>query len=140
MAEFSAVWASIEAGVPILLLHMGVTMLLWLGSWRLSLLLVPASDEAPSDIVNHAVSLTRGGEALAFAIPLAACMTASVNTADILLWGLVAVLLQGGFSVLSLWLLPGLRSHLREGRIDSALCAVMVRTGFALINGAALAG
>ena len=92
MTQLLPVWASLLRGLPVLLLHVAATTCLWLAGWRAACLLIPRGNASESAPPGHAHAVLSGAEALAFAVPLAACLAGSINVADLLLWGGVVVL------------------------------------------------
>lgn len=140
MAEYEAVLVSLKAGLPVLLLQLGVTFGLWLAGWRLMMLLVPDATGADMSGNNLALAVVRGGEGLALAMPLAACLSGSINATDILLWGSVVVILQLSFSLISRWWVRDYAARIAAGQAGLAVTLALARNGFALLNGAAVAG
>jgi len=64
---------------------------------------------------NAAAAVSLSGACLGLAIPLAFCMAASVNTLDIVLWGVAAIVIQLiGFRITD-WLLKELPSRIEAG-------------------------
>lgn len=139
MGEFVAVMTSLRSGLPVFLVQFGLAVALWLVAWRIALWLAPA--QSPSDLAdsNTAIAIVRSGEAVALAIPMAACLAGSVNVADIVLWGSVVLLLQLLCSLVSRWAVANFAERIRAGSIAVAVSVLLVRTGFALINAAAIA-
>ena len=138
MTDFVPVWASMQAGLPVLILHLALTTFLWgialalahgLSKWRFG------RDDARE---NHAVTLVHGGEALALALPLAAALAGSVNAADNLLWGGVVALVQLGWSLLSVLAMRAIVRRVGQGDMSAAIHLIAVRLGFALLNSAAI--
>ena len=140
MTQFLPVWVSLSRGLPVLLLHVAATTGLWLAGWRAACLLIPRGNASESASPDHAHAVLSGAEALAFAVPLAACLASSINVADILLWGGVVVLLQLLFSAASRFGWRGLAGLIRQGRVDAAIHLALMRNGFALISAAAVSG
>lgn len=138
MAEILAVWGSLQAGVPILLVHLGVTLALWLIGWRLMLLLIPSQAGAEKASDNAAIGVLRGAEGLALAMPLAACLAGSINATDVLMWGAVVVVLQFAFSLVSRWWVSDFAARVTGGQVGLAVSMALARCGFAVINAAAV--
>jgi putative membrane protein len=140
MSDVLAVWASLLAGLPVFLLQLAVTTALWLAALALAYVLAFWRIGSTSDTARHSLSLVHGGEALALALPLAACLAGSITAADILMWGMVVVLVQLAWSLFSAFAMRGTVRRAGEGEMPAAAQLVIVRLGFSLLNAAAISG
>lgn len=141
MSDVLAVWASLRAGLPLFFLHLSLTTIVWLfgvavshaiAAWRMS------GDTSPA--ARNALSLVHAGDALAIALPLAACLAGSVTVADLLLWGTLVVTVQVVWSVLTSLVMRGTVRGVAEGDMMAAGHIVAARIGFAMLNAAAISG
>ena len=138
MAE--SVLQSLLSGLPILVMHFLVTVVMLVIGIRVYTFITPYDE---FDLIrggNVAAAVSLAGACLGLAIPLAFCMAASVNTLDIVLWGAAALAIQLlGFRVTD-WLLKDLPSRIVAGEMGAAILLVGVKLSVALINAAAVAG
>lgn len=138
MAE--SVLQSLLSGLPILVMHFLVTVIMLVIGIRVYTFITPYDE---FDLIrggNVAAAVSLAGACLGLAIPLAFCMAASVNTLDIVLWGAAALAIQLlGFRVTD-WLLKDLPSRIVAGEMGAAILLVGVKLSVALINAAAVAG
>ncbi len=89
---------------------------------------------------NTAGGITLGGAILALAIPLAATLATSHAVLDIVLWGVVALILQLLSFTAARLLIPDLRRQIEGGNTASAIALVGVQLAVAQMNAAAMAG
>jgi putative membrane protein len=85
---------SLAAGLPFLVLHLGVTLVMlaagaWVYQWVTPLREIPLIRSG-----NVAAAISYSGALLGLAIPLAVCMATSIGLWDIVVWGAVALVLQ----------------------------------------------
>jgi len=135
-----SVLQSLLSGLPILVMHFLVTVIMLVIGIRVYTFITPYDE---FDLIrggNVAAAVSLAGACLGLAIPLAFCMAASVNTLDIVLWGAAALAIQLlGFRVTD-WLLKDLPSRIVAGEMGAAILLVGVKLSVALINAAAVAG
>ena len=135
-AEFQ----SLVVGLPVLVLHFIVTVvMLALGIW-LYTLTTPYEDFELVRRGNIAAAVSLSGATLGLALPLAFCMATSVSVLDIVLWGLVALLIQLVSYRVADWLLRDLPRRIVAGEVGAALYLVSVKLSVAALNAAAIAG
>ena len=80
------------------------------------------------------------GAILGLAIPLAICMATSVGVLDIILWGLVALVIQLLAFRLADLLLKDLPKRIEAGEMGASILVIAVKLSVAFINAAAIAG
>ena len=89
---------------------------------------------------NVAAGIVVAGTLVALALPLAATLATSYHSLDILLWGLVALVIQLATLVVVNTLMRGFRSMIEAGNAAAALVLVGIQIAVALLNAAAMAG
>jgi putative membrane protein len=89
---------------------------------------------------NPAAGIVLAGAIVALAIPLAATLATSLVTLDILIWGIVALVLQLIAFVAASRLIPGLRGMIEANNTAAAVMLVGVQLAVALLNAGAMAG
>ncbi len=134
------VFQSFLSGVPVLLLHFGVTVLLLGGGVALYLIVTPYHEVRLIRNGNTAAAVSLSGAVLGLGLPLAFCMARSVNVLDIVIWGAITLLLQlVAYRVADLVLrdLPG---RIEKDEIGPAILLVAIKLAISFINAAAVAG
>ena len=127
-------------GLPVLLLQFAVTLaLLGVGVVCYNAL-TPFNERELVRAGNTAAGVVAGGTFVALAIPLAATLATSLVTLDIVVWGIVALLLQLVAFVAAARLIPGLRGMIEGGNTAAACMLVGIQVAVALLNAGAMAG
>ncbi len=139
MSDLSMVLDSLWMGLPILLGHMLLTVVIWIVTLAFAFWITPYQQLRGVRSGNVAVAISAGGFALGTAIPLAFCLSGAANAWDIVVWALPVMLMQlAAFWVTSL-LIPNLPERLDKGDVAAAVALFLFRMGFACINAAAIA-
>ncbi|AWU97317.1 DUF350 domain-containing protein [Azospirillum ramasamyi] len=139
-STFGSILTALGTGLPVLLVQLAVTLALLAVGVAVYTRITPFNERRLVAEGNAAGGLTLAGSIVAIAIPLAATLATSTFLLDILLWGVVAVILQlVAFAVATL-LIRDLRGQIESGNVASAAALVGVQLGVALINAAAMAG
>ncbi|MBH69553.1 MAG: hypothetical protein CMM58_14450 [Rhodospirillaceae bacterium] len=131
---------SFVAGIPFLLSHFGVTVLmLVIGAF----IYIKITSHDEMELIrngNSAAAISLGGAILGLALPLAFCMANSVNVYDIIIWGVVTLVIQLlTFWIIDFWL-RDLSRRIEEGEVGTAMLLVSVKLAVASINAAAISG
>jgi len=87
---------------------------------------------------NSAAAIALVGALLGFCLPLANTIAQAVSLTDLVLWALVALLVQVGVHVAMRLLLPGLRRAIEADEMAAGITAGGFATCFGLINAACL--
>jgi putative membrane protein len=87
---------------------------------------------------NAAAALALVGALLGFCLPLANTIAHSVSLTDVVLWSLVALLVQVAVHVVMRLLLPDLKQAIEADRLSVGITAGGFATCFGLINAACL--
>jgi putative membrane protein len=136
----TAILPRLGSGLSVLLLHLLTTLvLLALGS-LCYMALTPFRERALIATGNTAAGLVLAGTLIALAIPLAAMLATSHVWLDIVVWGLVAVILQLATFVLAVAVFRSLRAMIEANNVAAAATLVGVQIAIALLNAAAIAG
>jgi len=135
-----AIWQSVVAGAPVLLLHVAVALAILIVGSILYIWMTPWEDIKLAREGNTAAATALGGIFLGLAIPLAACLAASVNVWDIVLWGVFTVILQ----MITFWVIDfimrGLPQRIKDGQVGAAVVLSAAKLSVAVIVAAAVAG
>ena len=130
----------LTTGLPVLLAHFAVTLaLLGVGVARYNAI-TPFHEIGLVRAGNTAAGVVLGGSFVALAIPLAATLATSLVVLDIVIWGLVALVVQLVAFVAAARLIPGLRGMIEENNTAAAVMLVGIQVAVALLNAGAMAG
>lgn len=135
-----AAWNSVVAGFPVLLVQLATTTLLFIIGLAIYIWLTPYRELKLIREGNVAAAIVLSGQMLALAIPLGGMLAHSVNLADIVLWGVVAVVLQLIAFAAAAILLRDLRHAIERGEIASALVLAAAQIVAGIFNAAAMSG
>ncbi len=130
----------LTTGLPVLLAHFAVTLALLGVGVACYNALTPFHELGLVREGNTAAGIVLGGNFVALAIPLAATLATSLVTLDIVVWGVVALLLQLVAFVAAARLIPGLREMIEGGNTAAAVMLVGIQVAVALLNAGAMAG
>lgn len=136
----NAVVAALSAGLPLLLFHFAIALLLLIVGVVLYMKVTPFDEWALITRGNVAGGVALAAAVMGLSLPLAATLATSAVALDIVLWGVVAILLQlVTFGIITA-LMRNLRSQIESGNV--AVACVMAAAQFAvgLLNAAAVAG
>lgn len=131
---------TLRLGLPVLVLQMAITLALLGVGIAAYMAVTPFHEMRLVRVGNAAAGIVLMGAIVALAIPLAATLGSSLVTLDILLWGIVAVVLQLLAFLLTTLLFRGLRGMIEAGNIAAACVTVGIQLAVALINAGAMAG
>lgn len=133
-----AVWQSVMAGAPVLLLHVAIALAILIIGTVLYVWMTPWEDLKLVREGNTAAGIALGGIILGLGIPVAACIPGAINHWDILFWGVITLILQMvTFKVLDL-ILSGLPERIEAGEIGAAVVLSAAKLAVAAIVAAAV--
>ena len=130
----------LTTGLPVLLAHFAVTLALLGVGVACYNALTPFHEIGLVREGNTAAGIVLGGNFVALAIPLAATLATSLVTLDIVIWGVVALLLQLAAFAAAARLIPGLRGMIEANNTAAACMLVGIQVAVALLNAGAMAG
>jgi putative membrane protein len=87
---------------------------------------------------NNAAAISLSGAALGFILPLASTITNSVSWFDMVVWGVVAMIIQLATYLLARVLKPELDAAITEGRTAPAISLAAMSIGIGTLNAACL--
>ena len=141
MQSFDVIFSTLQSGVPVLLLHLALTFALLVIGILVYQAVTPFHELSLIREGNVAAAVVFLGAMLGFAIPLAATLATSLVTLDILIWGIVAVIVQVvTFLVVSRLLIKGVGDQVAAGNVASALTLLGIQVAVGLVNAGAMAG
>ena len=125
-------------GLPMLLLQFAIVLVLLVVGILIYMAVTPFHERELMQRGNAAAATVLGGALVALAIPLAALLATTGSLLDILVWGVVAVLLQLLTVTIVSLLLRGMRGMIEAGQVAAALPLVAAQLSIALLNAAAM--
>ena len=128
------------SGFPVMLLHLGVTLVLLVAGAAVYSLLTPWREVELIRKGNAAAALAFGGVLVGLAIPLAVSLSVSTTARDIVIWGVATLVIQLLCFRLADLVLTGLPQRIEKGEISAAVVLVSAKVATALILAAALTG
>jgi putative membrane protein len=140
MSAMDSILPVLQSGLPVLLgqfvaalvlLGIGIVAYTWLtpfSEWRL----VREGNVAAGVMVL--------GTLVALSLPLAATLASSLVVLDIVVWGLVALVIQLIAFVVASRLMRDLRRMIENGNVAAALVVVGFQLAIAILNAGAMAG
>ena len=141
MESVSVIFSTLQTGIPVLLLHLVITFGLLLLGIILYQAVTPFHELGLIAGGNLAAAVVFLGAMLGFAIPLAATLAASLVTLDILIWGMVAIVVQVvTFIIVSRLLIKDMRQQVQAGNVAAALTLLGIQVAVGLVNAGAMAG
>jgi putative membrane protein len=129
---------SFVKGFPQFLIHGGVTLALLVAGCVVHVLLTPMKEMRLIRAGNVSAGISVGAVIVGLAVPMSACLATASTVYDILIWGVVAILLQLlAFRVADL-LLHDLPKRIERDEIGAALVLAGVKVAAAMVMAAAL--
>lgn len=132
--------ATLQQGLPVLVGQFAATLALLGIGIACYMALTPFDERRLVREGNVAVGIVVAGTLVALAIPLAANLASSVLILDIVLWGLVALVIQLATFGIATTLIRGLRGMIEAGNVAAALVLIGIQVAVALLNAGAMAG
>jgi len=136
----SLILDGLGSGLPVLLLHFVATVLLFLGGVAAYVAVTPLRERQLLASGNQAAGIVLGGTVVALAIPLAATLVTSLSLLDIVIWGVIALVLQIATFGIAVLLIRDLRPMIEGGNVAAATTLAALQLGIALLNAGAMAG
>lgn len=131
---------TLQLGLPVLIGQFLVTLALLGIGIAAYMAVTPFNERRLVRDGNAAAGVVVAGTLVALAIPLAATLASNVVALDIVLWGLVALVIQLATFMVAAALIRGLRGMIEAGNVAAALVLVGLEIAVALLNAGAMAG
>ena len=140
MEIFPLILQSVKSGLPFLISHFFTAIVIFVSGLWVYTKVTPMNELELIKGGNIAASLSFAGACVGIAIPLAFCLSSSVNIVDIIVWGSIAVILQLiCFKVVDFFL-KDLSLRIIDGEISISIVLVGFKLSIAVLNAAAVAG
>jgi putative membrane protein len=126
------------AAVPNFLIYLATSGALLIAFMAAYMLATPQQDLALIRKGNVCASLVFSGTLLGFALPLASAVAHSVNLTDLVLWSVVACVVQGIVSLVLRFVIHDLRTHVEEDCVSVGVMMAGMKIAAGLLNAAAM--
>ena len=133
----NALFASVS-GLPAFLLYMAVAIGLFLAFMKIYAMVTPHDDHALIRANNPAASISYGGAMIGFVLPIASAVQNSINLLDVLIWGVVAGVLQILCFLVFRLFHRDIVTRIEEGQTAAAMHLAAVSLSVGLLNAAAM--
>ncbi|HYC66206.1 MAG TPA: DUF350 domain-containing protein [Reyranellaceae bacterium] len=137
---FETILTSALKAMPVFAAHFGVTLVILIGGVLIYQALTPHAETRLIRENNVAAAVAFGAAILSLALPLAVCLARSVSIPDILVWGVVALVVQLLTFFVARFVFVDLVRRIERGEVASAVALGATHLGVATINAAAIAG
>ncbi|RIJ18036.1 DUF350 domain-containing protein [Henriciella mobilis] len=134
----SSVLQSFQAGFPVFLIWTGTAGALFILAATIYVLLTPWKELALVRGGNATAGLALAGAFIGLAIPLASCLASSVSLLDLILWGVVALILQLLAYRLTDLLLRDLPKRIQDDEAGAAIVLISTKLASAMLLAAGL--
>ena len=138
METASVVFGSALTGLPILLLHLGVAIGLWLTSTAIYFYATPLKKIALIQQGNIAAAIAASSVAISLGLPLAFCLAGSINVWDIVIWSAPILFIQICIFFVMNLLISNLPDKIEHGNIAAAIFVGAVRLTTAILLSASI--
>ncbi len=126
------------AGLPAFLLYFGLALALLVLFVAIYVTVTPYKELTLIREGNAAAAISLGGAVVGFVLPLARAVTQSVSALDLLVWGLIALVVQVVVFFVVGKLLPRFVEAIKDGRIAGGILLAALAIGVGLLNAAAM--
>lgn len=134
----SAILDALGSGLPMLLLQFVLVLALLVVGIFIYMAITPFHERELLRNGNPAAATVLGGALVALAVPLAALLATTGALLDILVWGVVAVLLQLLTVAIVSHLFRAMRVMIEAGQVAGAIPLVAAQLSIGLLNAAAM--
>lgn len=131
---------SLLAGLPVLLLHLGLSIAILLVALVLYMALTPHNELKLIRAGNQSAAISLGGAAVGLALPMAASLNASINGWDVAIWGAVVLVIQVLLFKLADLVLKDLPARIERDERPTAILLASLKVSVALLVAAGVAG
>jgi putative membrane protein len=129
---------ALGTGLPVLLLQFAVSIVLLVIGVVIYTMVTPFRERELLQQGNVAAATVLSGAVVALAIPLAALLATTRAVLDILVWGVVAILLQLVTVLIASYAMKRLQLKVDDGNVAAALPIAAAQLAIALLNAAAM--
>jgi putative membrane protein len=134
----SSIAGALGTGLPVLLLQFAICIALLVVGVAIYTKVTPFHEGELLREGNVAAATVLSGAVIALAIPLAALLATTRTVLDIVVWGVVAILLQLITVVIACHLMRRMRLTIEDGSLAAALPIAAAQLAIALLNAAGM--
>jgi putative membrane protein len=134
----SSIADALGSGLPVLLLQFVICIVLLVVGVMIYTTVTPFHERELLRQGNVAAATVLSGAVIALAIPLAALLATTRAVLDILVWGIVAILLQLVTVVIACHVMRRLHLRIDDGSLAAALPIAAAQLAIALLNAAGM--
>ena len=140
MGDFALIFGGLVNGLPFLISHFVTSVIVFLIGVIIYLFITPMKEIALIRKKNTAAAISFSGALIGLALPLASSLTASGSIYEIIVWGLVAIVIQlFCFKVVDI-LINDLPKRIENGELSSSILLFSIKISVALLNSAVISG
>ena len=134
----ASIAGALGTGLPVLLLQFALCVVLLVVGVAIYTKVTPFHELELLREGNVAAATVLSGAVIALAIPLAALLATTRTVLDIVVWGIVAILLQLVTVVIACHLMRRMRLTVEDGSLAAALPITAAQLAIALLNAAGM--
>ena len=140
MGDFALIFVGLLNGLPFLISHFVTSIIVFLIGVIIYLFITPMKEIALIRKKNTAAAISFSGALIGLALPLASSLSASGSIYEIIVWGLVAIVIQlFCFKAVDI-LINDLPKRIENGELSSSILLFSIKISVALLNSAAISG
>jgi putative membrane protein len=140
MNDTDIIFNSLLNGLPFLISHFFVSILLLFIGTIIYIFITPMKEMKLIREGNTAASISFSGAIIGIAMPLASSLKASSSMTEIIIWGIVAIIIQLICFKIVDFLISDLPVRIEKGEMSSSILLFTIKISVATINSAAIAG
>lgn len=137
---FANIIPALQTGLPVLIAQFATALLLLGAGCVCYMRLTPFHEFTLIRQGNVAAGMVAMGTLVALSLPIAATLASSHVVLDIVIWGLVALIIQLVAFLLTARLIRGLPAMIESGNVAAGLLVIGVQNAIAIINAGAMWG
>lgn len=138
MGDFALIFGGLVNGLPFLISHFVTSVIVFLIGVIIYLFITPMKEIALIRKKNTAAAISFSGALIGLALPLASSLSASGSIYEIIVWGLVAIVIQlFCFKAVDI-LINDLPKRIENGELASSILLFSIKISVALLNSAAI--
>ena len=138
MGDFALIFGGLVNGLPFLISHFVTSVIVFLIGVIIYLFITPMKEIALIRKKNIAAAISFSGALIGLALPLASSLSASGSIYEIIVWGLVAIVIQlFCFKAVDI-LINDLPKRIENGELASSILLFSIKISVALLNSAAI--
>ena len=138
MGDFASIFGGLINGLPFLISHFVTSVIVFLIGVIIYLFITPMKEIALIRKKNTAAAISFSGALIGLALPLASSLSASGSIYEIIVWGLVAIVIQlFCFKAVDI-LINDLPKRIENGELASSILLFSIKISVALLNSAAI--